>query len=105
MSQAFIECSQALPTMQLYGPKSSTIENKTCWVTGPSCTGSVISPNVVVVKPLKLERIHPAKFNISEESYIWLKAGSYNKSAALPGSSSTMCTSKSLIQRVRTSAS
>ena len=50
--------------MQLYGPRSSTNENKTCWVTGPSCTGCVIYPSVVVVAPLKPERIRLAKFNI-----------------------------------------
>ena len=52
------------------------IENKTCWVTGPACTGSVMSPNVMVVASLKLERIRPAQFNTCEESFIWLKAGS-----------------------------
>ena len=64
-----------------------------------------MSPNVMVVAPLKLERTRPAEFNIREESFIWLKAGSCNKSAALPGSTSTLCTSKPLIQRVSTSAS
>ena len=102
---AFIEYSQALPTMQLYGPRSSITENKTCWVTDSACIGSVISPSVVVVAPLKLESICPAEFNISRESFIWLKAGSCNKSTALPESTSTLCTSKPLIQRGSTSAS
>ena len=69
----FIKCSQALLTMQLYGPKYSTTENKTCWVIGPTYTGSVISPRVMVVAPSKLERFRPAKFNISAESFIWLQ--------------------------------
>ena len=64
-----------------------------------------MSPSVVVVAPLKPERTHLTKFNIVEESFIWLKAGSCNKSVALVGSTSTLCTSKPLIQRVSTSAS
>ena len=59
-------------------------ENKTCLVTGIACIGSVMSPSVVVVAPLKPERIRPAEFNSPEESFIWLKAGNCNKSAALP---------------------
>ena len=69
------------------------------------CIGSVMSPSVVVVVPLKPEMTRPIEFNISEESLIWLKAGSYNKSAMLPGSTSTICTSRPLIQRLSTSAS
>ena len=91
--------------MQFYGLKSSITKNKTCWVTGLACTGSVISPSVVVVAPLKPERIRSTEFNISGESFIWLKEGSCNKSAALPAYTDTLCTSKSLIQRVSTSAS
>ena len=41
--------------MKLLGLRFWTIENKTCWVTGPTCTGSVMSPSVLVVAPLKLE--------------------------------------------------
>ena len=80
-------------------------ENKTHWMTGLACTESVISPSVMVVAPLNLYRIRLAEFNICGESFIWLKAGSYNKSTALPGSTNTPCTSKPLIQRVSTSAS
>ena len=72
-------------------------ENKTCWVTDPACTKSVMSPSVVVVVPLKPKMTHAAEFNICEESFIWLNAGSYNKSVALLGSTSTLCTSKLLI--------
>ena len=64
-----------------------------------------MSPNVVVVAPLKPERICPVEFNILMESFICLKACSYNKSVVLLGSTSTLCTSKSLIHRVSTSAS
>ena len=64
-----------------------------------------MSPSVVVVALLKPERIHPVEFNIHEESFIWLKAGSCNKSVALPESTSTLCKSKPLIQRVSTSVS
>ena len=90
--------------MILYCPRSSTTENKTYWVIGPTCIGSVISPSIVVVVPLKPERIRSAEFNFSGEIFIWLKAGSCNKSAALLGSTSTLCTSKPLIQRVSISA-
>ena len=64
-----------------------------------------MSPSVVVVTSLKPERTRPAEFNIREESFIWLKAGSYNKSIAQLGSTSTLCTSKPIIQMVSTSAS
>ena len=68
-------------------------------------TGRVTSPNFVVVAHLKLERIRLAEFSMSEESFICVKAGSRSKSTALPGSTSTLCTSKPLIQRVSTRAS
>ena len=74
-------------------------------MTGPTCTRSVMSPSVVVVTPLKPERIRLAEFNIPEESFIWLKAGNYKNSVALLGSTSTLCTSKSLIHKVSISAS
>ena len=63
-----------------------------------------MSPSVVVVASLKLERTRSVELNILEESFIWLKAGNCNKSAALLGFTSTLCTSKPLIQRVSTSA-
>ena len=80
-------------------------KNKTRWVTGLACTGSAMSPSVVVVAPLKPKRTCPAEFNIREESFIWLNAGRCNKSAKLPGFTNALCTSKPLIQRVCTSAS
>ena len=91
--------------MALYGFKFSKTGNKPCWVTGPACKGSVTSPCVVVVVPLKPERINPAEFNIHEESFIRLNAGSCKKSAALLGSTSILCTSKLLIHKVSTNAS
>ena len=74
-------------------------------MTGPAVIGSVTSPNVTTVAPLKPERICPTEFSIHEESFICLKAGNCNKSTALPGSTSILCISKPLIQRVCTSAS
>ena len=64
-----------------------------------------MSPMVTVVAPLKPNRILPAKLSLSKEMFICLNAGSYNRSAALPGSTSTLWTSKSLIHKVSTSAS
>ena len=64
-----------------------------------------MSPSVVVVAPLKPERIRSAEFNICRERFIWLKVGTCNKFVVLPGSTSTLCISKPLIQRVSTSAS
>ena len=73
-------------------------------MTSPACTGSV-SSSVVVVMPLKPEMIRLAEFNILEESFILLKASSYNKFAMLLGSNGTLCTLKPLIHSVSTSAS
>ena len=53
-----------------------------------------MSPSVVVVAPLKLERIRPVGFNIREESFIWLKATSCNKSVALLGYTRTLITTQ-----------
>ena len=57
-----------------------------------------------MVSRLNPNRILPAEFSLSKEMFICLKAGNCNKSAMLPGSTSTLCTSKSLIHRVSTSA-
>ena len=61
-----------------------------------------MSSIVTVVTPLNPDRILPAKLSLSKEMFIFLKAGSYNRSVALPRS---MCTLKSLIHRVSTSTS
>ena len=91
--------------MALYWPKSSTTKNKTYWTTGPVLIGREMSPVVTMVAPLKLDRILPTKLSLSKEMFICLKAGSCNRSAALPRSTRTLCTSKSLIHKVSTSAS
>ena len=64
-----------------------------------------MSPIVTVVALLKPDMILPDELNLSKEMLICLKAGSCNRSAALPGSTSNLCTSKSLIHKVITSAS
>ena len=91
--------------MALYGPRSSTTEKKTYWTTDPTLTGRAMLPIVTVVVPLKPDEILPAELSLSKEMFICLKAGNCNRSAALPGSNSTLCTSKSLIHKVSTSAS
>ena len=45
------------------------------------------------------------ELSLSKEMFICLKVGNYNRSAALLGSTNNMCTSKSLIHKVSTSAS
>ena len=47
----------------------------------------------------------PVELILSKKMFICLKADSCNKSVALPRSTSTLCTSKSLIHRVSKSAS
>ena len=60
---------------------------------------------VSVVAPLNPDKILPTELSLSSDTCICLKAGSCNKSTALPGSTSTLCTSKLLMHKVRTSAS
>ena len=67
--------------------------------------GKAISPTVSVVAPLNPDKILLVELSLSSDTCICLKAGSCNKSAALPGSMSTLCTSKLLMHKVRTSAS
>ena len=62
-------------------------------------------PIVNVVAPLNSDRILLAELSLSKEMFIYLKAGSCNKSVAMPGLTSTLCTPKSLIHRVSMSAS
>ena len=47
----------------------------------------------------------PVELSLSSGTFIYLKAGSCNRSAALLGSTRTLCTSKLLMQKVSTSAS
>ena len=91
--------------MALYEPRSSTTENKPCWTTGPALTGRAMSPIITMVTSLKLDMILPVELSLSKGMFIYLKAGSCNKSVVLPGLTNTLCTSKSLIHKVRTSAS
>ena len=84
---------------------SQTTENITCWTTGPALTGRLMSPIVTVVSPLKSDRIFPAELSLSKEMFIYMNACSCNRSAMLLRSTSTLCTSKSLIHKVSTSAS
>ena len=64
-----------------------------------------MSPIVTVVASLNPDRILLTELSLSKEMFIYLKAGSYNRSDALLGSTNTLCTSKLLIHRVSTSAS
>ena len=64
-----------------------------------------MSPIVTVVAQLNSDMILPAELSLSKEIFICLKASNCNRSAMLPGSISTLCTSKLLIHRVSTSAS
>ena len=54
-------CSQARPKIALYGPRSSTMENSICLVTGPALTEKVMSPTDSVVAPLKPDKTLPAE--------------------------------------------
>ena len=67
--------------------------------------GRAISPAINLVALLNLDKILPAELSLSSGICICLKAGSCNKLAALPGSTSTLCTSKLLMHKVKTSAS
>ena len=60
---------------------------------------------VSVVAPLNPDKILAPELILSSGTFIYLKAGSCNKSVALPGSTSTLCTSKLLMHKVSTSAS
>ena len=91
--------------MALYGPRSSTTENKTRWTTGPALKGRAMSPIVPMVAPLKPDKILPLELRLSKEMFIFLKVGSCNRLVALLGSTSTLCTLKLFIHNVSTSAS
>ena len=49
-------CSQARPKIAFYGPKSSTTENNTCWVTGPALTEKAMPLTDSVVASLKPDK-------------------------------------------------
>ena len=67
--------------------------------------GRAISPAVNLVALLNPDKILPVELSLSSGICICLKAVSCNKLAALPGSTSTLCTSKLLMHKVKTSAS
>ena len=60
---------------------------------------------VNVVAPLNPDKILPSKPSLLSETFIYQKAGSCSKSVVLPGSISTLCTSKLLMHKVSKSAS
>ena len=60
---------------------------------------------VSVVALLNPDKILLAELSLSSGNFICLKAGSFNKSTALSGSTSTLCTSKLLMHKVSTSRS
>ena len=91
--------------MTLYGPNSLTTENKIYWTTDLALTGRALSPIVTMVTPLKPDKILRAEISLSKEMFICLKAGICNRSVMLLRSTKTLCTSKSLIHKVSTSAS
>ena len=64
-----------------------------------------MSPIVTVVASLKSDRILPAELSLFKEMFIYLKAGNCNRFSVLLRSTSTLCTSKSLIHKVSISAS
>ena len=60
---------------------------------------------VSMVATLNSKKILTTELSLSSETFIFLKAGSCNRSAALPRLTSTLCTSKLLMYKVGTSAS
>ena len=74
-------------------------------MTGPALMGRAISPTVSLFAPLNSDKILPTELNLLSGTCIYLKAGSCNKATALLGSTSTLCTSKLLMHKLRTSAS
>ena len=59
---------------------------------------------VSMVTTLNLDKILPTELSLSSRTFIYLKVESCNKSVALPGSTSTLCTSKVLMHKVSISA-
>ena len=98
-------CNQARLTIALYGPKFSTTKNNTCHVIGLALTRRKISPTVSVVAPLNPDKVLLDELRWSSGIFIYWKAGRYNKSDALLGSTRTLRTSKLLIHKVSISAS
>ena len=91
--------------MALKGDKSSTTENCTLKVTGPTWTGSTASPREVVKAPLNLDRTHLGFSRLEGTSPICLTTDTCKSSTELPGSAKIHLTSKSPIPRDRIKAS
>ena len=85
--------------MTLKGDKSYTTENCTLRVTGPTWTGSIMSPKEVVDDPLNPDRIRPGFSRPVRLCPMWLTTDACTRSTELPGSTRMRLTSKSPISR------
>ena len=94
-------CIHVRPMMPLNGDRSSTTENCTFRITGPTWTGRMISPRDVVEVPLNPDSIHPGFSKVDGGNPIYLNVDICNRSAELPGSTKIRLTSKSSIPTVR----
>ena len=100
-----MSCSHVRLMMVLKGDKSSTTENCTFWITGPTWTSSTTCPREVVEASLNPDSIHPGFSRADDGNTICFYADICNKSTELPGSTKIRLTLKSLIPRVRTKTS
>ena len=91
--------------MALKGDRSSTTENCTLRMTGPTWTGSTTSPMEVVATPLNPDRIRPRFSRLEGSSPICLITDACKRSVELPGSTRIRLASKSPIPRDRIRAS
>ena len=91
--------------MALKGDKSSTTENCTLKVTGPTWTSSTASPREVVEAPLNPDRTRLGFSRLEGTSPICLTIDTCKRFAELPGSTKIHLSSKSPIPRDRIKAS
>ena len=91
--------------MALKGDKSSTTENCTLRVTGPTWTGSTTSPREVVEALLNPEKIRPMFSRLDGTNPICLITDTCKRSVKLPKSTKICLTSKSPIPRDKIRAS
>lgn len=94
-------CIHVCPMMALKNDKSSTIENCTFRITGPTWTGSTTSPKEVVEALLNPNSIHSRFSRVDGGNPICLNADICNRLVELPESIKLRLTSKSLIPNVR----
>ena len=85
--------------MTLKGDKSCTTENCMLRVTGPTWTGSTMSPKEVVNDPLNPYKIRLGFSRPMRLCPMWLTTDACTRSAELPGSTRMRLTSKSPISR------